>query len=376
MTFDRMDLKIAQCNQRLKLARIGVRVYRKEQRLLLRATFPPRPGSTRTAAYQQWLALGTYASAEGLKHAEALAKTIGGDLARRVFDWTPYLKRQQPLPERPLSEQLAAFRDYFLTEQGYSLSTLQSTYVPYFNQLTRTATAYPHLDLKTLIERTLREVPAQPRGRQLACTAFRQFLLFVGLDASDLGRYRGSYNQRQQVPRQLPDDATIAQWYQRIPNPHWRLVYGLMATYGLRPHECFSVDLTPLQSGQSVLWVGQETKTGARETWPFYPEWVEQFALVTSTLPTVLPGTPAKALGKRVNTQFYRYRIPFNPYLLRHAWAVRTIHFGLDSSLVAPMMGHSVQVHTGVYHHWLTRRDQQAAVERALPTAPAAPKNY
>jgi hypothetical protein len=30
------------------------------------------------------------------------------------------------------------------------------------------------------------------------------------------------------------------------------------------------------------------------------------------------------------------------------------------------MMGHSVAIHTRTYHHWITRRDQQQAVDAAL----------
>ena len=58
--------------------------------------------------------------------------------------------------------------------------------------------------------------------------------------------------------------------------------------------------------------------------------------------------------------------LPLNPYDLRHAWAVRTIHIGLPDTVAARMMGHSVTVHTKTYHHWITRRDQQMAVDSAL----------
>jgi hypothetical protein len=37
----------------------------------------------------------------------------------------------------------------------------------------------------------------------------------------------------------LPSDEVIVEWYDRIPNPTWRYVYGIMATYGLRNHEVF-----------------------------------------------------------------------------------------------------------------------------------------
>ena len=52
--------------------------------------------------------------------------------------------------------------------------------------------------------------------------------------------------------------------------------------------------------------------------------------------------------------------------MVRHAWAVRTIHVGLPDTVAARMMGHSVTIHTRTYHHWITRRDQQQAVDAAL----------
>ncbi len=362
------DQRLDQVNNRLKIARIGVRIYRKDQRLLLRATLPPKPGSKHLSAYQQWIALGTYANIEGLKQAEALAKTIGGQLARQVFDWQPYLKPQDlPLHHQPLSVQIQCFMEHFMAQRGgQSAVTLKSVYVPYFNKLQTTADADPQGSLRAWIEKTLLQIPAHSRGRQLACTAFRQLSLFLELDPEFIQPYRGGYNLHAMPRRDLPSDALILECFQRIPNPQWRMVYGLMAAFGLRPHECFFCELEPFQAGAPTLWVRAETKTGAREVWPFHPEWSELLGLRTGSLPQIRCDTSRKNIGSKVNTQFRRYQIPFNPYLLRHAWAVRTIHYGLDSSIVSPMMGHGVAIHTRVYHHWLTRRDQEAAVQRAL----------
>ena len=44
----------------------------------------------------------------------------------------------------------------------------------------------------------------------------------------------------------------------------------------------------------------------------------------------------------------------------------RQIHIGLPDTVAARMMGHSVAIHTRTYHHWITRRDQQQAVDAAL----------
>ncbi|MGA7932785.1 MAG: site-specific integrase, partial [Kovacikia sp.] len=120
---------------------------------------------------------------------------------------------------------------------------------------------------------------------------------------------------------------------------------------------------------KATIQVLATTKTGTHEVWPFFPEWVEQFKLYEINLPGIerdLAKTTLQRIGQRVTSQFRRYGIPFSPYDLRHAWAVRTIHFGLPDTVAARMMGHSVSVHTRTYHQWITHRDQQQAVEAAL----------
>jgi integrase len=171
--------------------------------------------------------------------------------------------------------------------------------------------------------------------------------------------------------RDLPDDRLIVTSFERIPNPAWQFVYGLMATYGLRNHEAFFCNCSALTqaSQEPTVWVQATTKTGAREVWPFHPEWVDRFQLRDGSLPRVgtdLTTTTLQRIGQSVTRQFRRYELPFSPYDLRHAWAVRTIHFGLPDTVSARMMGHSVAIHTRTYHQWMTRRDQQLAVTAAL----------
>ena len=148
-----------------------------------------------------------------------------------------------------------------------------------------------------------------------------------------------------------------------------------MATYGLRNHEVFFCDLSTLKkNGDKVLRVLPITKTGEHQAWPFHPEWIELFGLEqlgeeSNSLPKInldLKETTLQQVGRRVAEQFRRYEMPITPYDLRHAWAIRTIHIGLPDTVAARMMGHSVAIHTRTYHHWITRRDQQKAVDAAL----------
>jgi integrase len=124
--------------------------------------------------------------------------------------------------------------------------------------------------------------------------------------------------------------------------------------------------------GETAVQVLSSTKTGSHEVWAFYPEWIQEFNLTEIQLPavaTALNDTTLQRVGQRVTAQFRRYGVPFSPYDLRHAWAVRTIHFGLSDTVAAKMMGHSVAVHTRTYHQWITRRDQEQAVAVALGRA-------
>ncbi len=44
---EKLEEKLKQVNTRLKIARIGVALFRKGKRLYLRATLPPKPGVDR-----------------------------------------------------------------------------------------------------------------------------------------------------------------------------------------------------------------------------------------------------------------------------------------------------------------------------------------
>jgi integrase len=186
-----------------------------------------------------------------------------------------------------------------------------------------------------------------------------------------LKTYWGNYSPSHTQARRLPSDQEIVEMFDRIPNPAWQFVYGILATYGLRNHEVFFCNYSSLIQGgsEAVIEVADTTKTGNHTVWPFYPEWVSQFNLPQVNLPplnTDLTQTTLRQIGQQVNCQFRRYQIPFSPYDLRHAWAVRTIHFGLPDTVAARMMGHSVAIHTRTYHRWLTLRDQRQAVDVAL----------
>ncbi len=199
------------------------------------------------------------------------------------------------------------------------------------------------------------------RTRRRTCYAAAALAEITGIELNTT-RLIGHYSPRRTSPRDLPNDELIAQCYGQIPNASWQWAYGIMATYGLRNHEIGYIDLESLKQAPGIISILDGGKTGARRVWPCYPEWWERWQL-WDVKPPEIGGKNNSDLGHRMYVQFGRYGIPFNPYDLRHAWAVRTIYFGWDVSLSAAQMGHSVQVHCDVYHHWLTDQHHQRAFD-------------
>ncbi|MEM6425588.1 MAG: site-specific integrase [Cyanobacteria bacterium P01_D01_bin.128] len=377
-----LDNQIDKVNARLKAARLGLIVEQRGNRLNLRGTLPPRPESSRLRPYQQRIPLGIPATKAGLKQIEQQAKVIAAELIQQTFDWRNYLLYTggKPLMQQELSAKVEAFYQQFLVDKAditrpdAARTTWDKAYAPYLRKLSAIAADYPKQSLPELIYATVKSTRANSRSRQICCTALNSFANFLNLELpTDLKTFWGTYGTHKTQQRQLPTDEQILAGYRQIPNPAWRFVYGVMATYGLRNHEVFFCDYGALVGGEKsgAIAVQETTKTGFHEVWPFYPEWVDQFNLRNITLPPVnidLSQTTLQRVGQQVSTQFRRYQLPFSPYDLRHAWAVRTIHMGLPDTVSARMMGHSVAVHNRTYHRWITRRDQQKAVDAALRT--------
>ena len=391
-----LSTDLASINAALGDEGIRLRLEQRGQRLNLRGPLPCRttPGRTRI----QRLSLGVVASETGLQEARQLLHLVELQLRRGQFDWQQWHQGNQrtnpthpaesdsaPSLDRgdaPLQRQLQAFEDAFFRDPqrrrspSGSRTTWSSAYRPYLRRL-QTIAENEELTLgPELLMRTLSSYADGSRSRQQCATSLAALARHLAIPLPEGWRAEaGGYGLHRARFRQLPSDRQILEAVLRIPNPGWRLAFGLMATYGLRNHEVFFTDLSALApGGDHVLRVLPTTKTGEHQVWPFHPDWVERFQLQQlGQDPKLLPGvctdlrqTTLQQVGRRVAEQFRRYDLPLTPYDLRHAWAVRTIHIGLPDTVAARMMGHSVAIHTRTYHHWITRRDQQQAVDAAL----------
>ncbi len=379
----------------------------------------PRPDGAPGLAVQR-LSLGLEASPDELERALQRLQQVQQELQDGTFDWSRWRRRQSrsdraesaaadalppsscadaPLQQTsgpatsgqgsdegaPLQGVLKAFEQAFFADPrrrrqpAGSRSTWRGAYLPYLRRLQQLAGVTPVAGERPtleLLEHTLESYELASRSRQQCGIALAALARQLQLELPPDWRDRcGGYGLHRARFRQLPSDHRILELVLQIPNPAWRLAYGLMATYGLRNHEVFFCDCSGLaRGGDRVLRVLPTSKTGEHQVWPFLPEWVDHFDLERlgddpGALPAVatdLRRVSLKQVGQRVAEQFRRYNLPITPYDLRHAWAVRTIHIGLPDTVAARMMGHSVTIHTRTYHHWITRRDQQQAVDAAL----------
>ena len=376
-----MDLRCAleELNQRLAHQGTRLRLEQRGQRLNLRGPLPDRhdPGDSRI----QRISLGLSADRQGLVEAEQTLLIVQRQLNRGQFRWDDWRSSSvEGSSRRTAGDAIEDFERAFFADPrrrrspAGSRTTWTSAYRPYLRRLLPLC-GDGGITAQRLTE-TLSSYGDGSRSRQQCATALAALAAHLMIDLpQDWRQEAAGYGLHQARFRRLPTDAQILEGVLRIPNPRWRLAYGLMATYGLRNHEVFFSDLSPLaEGGDQVIRVLPTTKTGEHQVWPFQPDWVERFGLrqlgdTSDALPAIctdLRRTTLQQVGGRVSEQFRRYQLPITPDARRHAGAVRTIHIGLPDTVAARMMGHSVAIHTRTYHHWITRRDQQQAVDAAL----------
>ena len=387
-------------NALLQATGISLRFEKRGERLALRGPLPCRKG--RPAHPVQRISLGLPATPEGLEQAKAQLKEVLRQLQQQSFDWSLWSRQSKPgakqqsqtsgprLQEKSgLALSIQDFEAAFFSDPRRrrnppgAKTTWSSAYLPYLRRLAALAedSALP-LD-RRLLEQVLESYAPTSRSRQQCGTALAALARHRAIALPENWAERAAgYGLHAAQFRRLPTDSQIVHGIELVPNPAWRLAYGLMATYGLRNHEVFFCDLSALApGGDRVIRVLPTSKTGEHQVWPFQPDWVERFGLqqlgespqLLPKVSTDLRRTTLQQVGRRVAEQFRRYGLSHTPYDLRHAWAVRTIHIGLPDTVSARMMGHSVAIHTRTYHHWITRRDQQQAVDTALARLAQAP---
>jgi integrase len=347
------ELTVESINNRLKLARIRVRVRQKGDALYLRATLPPKPDSNRQGNIQHDLALGVAASLEGLKLAESEAKILGGLLDQKKFNWDLYIKDSKK--EEEIAQLVARFKLHYLSTHRLKERTWNDHWAEIYSKLPQSSILDGQICF-ALVNRTERN----SRLRYHTCSKLQHLADFAGLSI-DLLQFKGNYGKKKSEPRDIPSDDLIEKWRGNIPNPDWQWLYGVIAAYGLRPHEPFFCEF-----GDNYILRVLEGKTGPREVRPLHREWAERWNLTERRVPPC-SGQDYQDYGHRTSNAYDRYGVPFGAYDCRHAWCIRgTIVYQIPVPTMANMAGHSIEEHYRTYQRWISKEMHQQAYDRAI----------
>lgn len=324
-------------NTRLKAAKMGVAVVQRGDRLSLRATLPPRPGSESTKPVQQYLTLGVYANPAGLKVAEEKAKELAVDITRwkgiAKFDWDKWLLTEKP--GNTCKHWIEAFKEEFLERRkSFSEYTWKRQYLSIFLRLPQDAELSEELLLNTLLK-----TPGDTWTRQHTTDLYQRLADFAELDIK-LSVYRGDYGRKKYKTKRIPsDDEIVAARAKFVSGSPWEWAYGVLAAYGLRPHEVFFCEISPETPHSCKVLEG---KTGSRTCYPLRPEWLQEWHLWETKVPPISTKEHYNEYGKNVGQAFWKREIEFSPYCLRHAYAIRAACFyKIPIPTAAAWCGHS-----------------------------------
>lgn len=349
-------------NERLEQAQYGVAIQLRGRKLGLRATLPPKPHSKRSRPHQQIISLGLPSNPLGIQQAEREAIRLGIALITGDFSWRQYIRGTR----EPLSELIKRFERYHRSRNKVSDATWAKHYLYYYKHLPQNKP----ISLDDIFKLIFEKEP-HTRARQQICRQMQKLCDFALLDANLL-EYQGKYNSSTSVVRAVPTDEEIIEGYGKMKSPQWRWVYGMMATYGLRDHECW---LCEFVSADSLQVLGGKTGPRLIEL-PLYPEWVSTWNLHSMCRPA-LDTEDLHYVTAQCSQAFRRANIGFTPYVLRYAYGHRgNITFNCQPWLMASQMGHSLAVHQNTYQRFVNAAlvRQKAAEIKGQKNRPLPPK--
>lgn len=375
--------RLVQLNIRLKEDKVKVSIQRQGDSLVLQATLPLKPNEVvrdEKLNKQTKISLGIPFNADGLKTAEEEARELGRLIARKMFTWNEKYFRVKTLNNeaaKTISELMEDFENkYFLIRKKNRQSL--HTFGHHKGNILNYVSMDKLLNDETIIN-AIQKTKAGSAARQGIVSALSVFCNSLNYQYSFKG-YKNGYVPKKRV---LPTDEQIEKEIFKLvgirstfQGDQWRWVYGMLATYGLRPHEVYAVDVEKFITLSNTLHaltldesLTEGLKTGSRVIFPLYPEWVELFDLKNVRIPKLLK-VPKDAKieyrSRTISLIFRRKGISFAPYDLRHAYAIRGHIMGVPLKEMADNMGHSVDMHTKTYQKYITIDNRRMVYEKVI----------
>jgi integrase len=315
----------------------------------IRGRFPDKNGSDTNKQYD--ISTGLKANLRYIKQASAIAYEIDGDLILQRWDWSKWIRVNTTITEK-VYFYVAKFEENYWLSREKTLSradNFRQDYLIPFQNLPQQENLTTDLLLKYLVD-----IPPETRKRVRYYNAFRCLLKFAKITPDLPTELKTRYNPS--PDRLIPTDAQIVTYHNEINDPAWAWVFGMLATYGLRPHELFFLNCDRLTEEPAILEVLKETKTRDRIVYPLLGSWVHTFRLADVIIPKWKTEEKSnKQLGSIISSWFNNHRelFPITAYHLRDAYAVRGVREGIESSVMARWMGHGLRVHHDHYQKYI-----------------------
>ena len=366
------DPWLSRQNAALKLKGHGVTLDVAGGRVRLRATMPPRPTDPPGSEPKQHRISTGLAYPDQASEALLLAEQLGNALERHrlsqeAFDWAPWLPKGRQRKQAAVAEQpegisgrqaIRLTRDWWGKQRRRGPSADDSWKVDYEAPLAplQDISLLSPEHLAALVESTSSGSRSRRRASQAAATVARALDWPEELVSQLRELGKGYSAARSQSPRELPRDGEIEAMIDLLSH-RWQWPVAVAATYGCRPHEA----LLFAEVQPSGLLRIADGKTGSRQSLALPAEWIERWSLLEKRLPAFNAERSHRDVGALMGQAFRRAGAAFQPYDLRHAWAVRAIHNPkISPSLAAKSMGHSLAVHSSVYQRWFDAHEMES----------------
>ncbi|BAY89296.1 isC family protein [Tolypothrix sp. PCC 7601] len=380
----RIKHAVGQANLALSLDKVKVKLKLTSAKTIgLQGTFPCRPGDVGkngSPSKQYTISFGFAANDIGVKTAVVKARELDLSLITKQFQWTPELLGKQaqkialPAPEdsaKLISELIQEYeREFWKTHEKnrQGIRTWETHYIRHLKKLP------PDEPMSSsALEKALEKTKPNTSGRFFLAWQLKKFCEFCGINGL---KTIDAYATPKPYPsiRKVPTDEEIIQGFNKIGMPlsafatkenitkpeQWQWAYGMLATYGLRPHELYAIDIEAFTHPHNTFHLvtlnprlTEGTKTGERSCGipPLYPHWIELFDLKN----VKFPYNEGKLSNKtaKLYIRFRATNIGFRPYELRHAYAIRGHRLQVPIKTMSDYMGHTVQEHTKTYQRWM-----------------------
>lgn len=320
-------------------------------RLYLLATLPRRDGTPGKA--QARIPLGLADTAPNRRAAERRRQELERQLQAGTFSWANWSEREQSTTWRVAIERLRRQK----VELG---RTRQVTWDENYGRRLGRLPPDEAVTTASIAAAMMRYERSSSAYRELG-HLLRHIAKIADVEFPELP----ASTYRMARPVAVPSDEEIVAWVQAAGPSAWH--FGMMAAFGLRPHEIEGAVLIDRDRCQ----VQHGTKTGFRTVVPLPRQWVELFELRQRRERPRLAGVPdsPSAVAKWLSRETKRIGVPWRPYALRHAYAGRLWRLGgarLDLFTAARLMGHSAGQHARTYRAHVDPHQVAETAERAL----------